>query len=144
MSNTNNEFVERLASLTDDELVETFNNDVKKRGWVAARGRFLSAIRSEFKRRNIDFSILLEGNSFKLRRVKLINNKLHIQADQEKRKYYCPDCKHEVTRVPLTNYLNEAGDSIHIPYFGRAKCGNCPWQSEPLGRGLLVQYDATI
>jgi C4-type Zn-finger protein len=58
---------------------------------------------------------------------------------QQKQKYYCPDCKHEVTRVPLTSYTNEDGNIISIPYFGKAKCDNCPWQSEPFGGGLLTQ-----
>jgi hypothetical protein len=38
-----NEFVERFADKTIEQLISLFNEEQPKKGWVSARGRFLSA-----------------------------------------------------------------------------------------------------
>ncbi len=61
----------------------------------------------------------------------------HKVKDASKQKYYCPECQAQVTKVPLSTYQDEYGRNIHIPHFGRAKCTNCKWASQPYGRGVL-------
>ena len=39
-----NEYSERFRNASIDELIETFNGDVGKEGWVSARGRFHGAL----------------------------------------------------------------------------------------------------
>jgi len=55
----------------------------------------------------------------------------------ENRRYYCPKCSAQLTKVPISSYTNGQGTAISIPHFGKAKCDNCKWQSEPYGRGLI-------
>jgi|JI10StandDraft_1071094.scaffolds.fasta_scaffold2521751_2 uncharacterized protein with PIN domain len=57
----------------------------------------------------------------------------------QKQKYYCPECQAEVTKVPISNYKNESGKTIHIPHFGIAHCTNCNWKSQPYGRGVVIK-----
>jgi len=54
-NNDNNEFSERFQKMNDNELIQAYNDDIKKRGWVSARGRFHTALREEFERRGMDF-----------------------------------------------------------------------------------------
>ncbi len=42
------DFRKRFAGLTIDECIERFNGDAHSRGWVAARGRFHSALMERF------------------------------------------------------------------------------------------------
>ena len=53
-----NQFSIKLQTMSDDELIDAFNKDVGKPGWVAARGRFHAALREEFIKRNFDFSAI--------------------------------------------------------------------------------------
>lgn len=41
--------------MSDAELVEAFNKDVGNPGWVSARAAFLTALRDEFERREINY-----------------------------------------------------------------------------------------
>jgi len=49
-----------------------------------------------------------------------------------KKTYRCPKCGSVVTKLPITNYKEE-GKTYHIPYFGKAKCDKCGWESGPYG-----------
>ena len=72
-----NEYEESFAKLSDEEIVETFNSDTKHNGWVAARGRFLSALRREFIKRGFDTSEIIKGEGMSMmHRVKLEGKKL--------------------------------------------------------------------
>jgi hypothetical protein len=47
------EFKERFESMTDEQLIDTFNRDKGKSGWVSARSKFLRALHEEFEKRKI-------------------------------------------------------------------------------------------
>lgn len=49
-----NEFVERFADKTIQQLISAFNEEQPKKGWVSARGRFLSALRESFLESGVD------------------------------------------------------------------------------------------
>ena len=72
----------KLQKMSDEQLIEAFNNDVENPGWVAARARFHSALREEFENRDFYFSAIGNKNSlsFKdkitLRDKRIIKNTL--------------------------------------------------------------------
>ena len=49
-----NEFVERFADKTIEQLISSFNEEQPKKGWVSARGRFLSALREALLESGVD------------------------------------------------------------------------------------------
>ena len=61
-----NEFTERLRSATLQELVDSYNSQVGNPGWVSAKGRFLHALYHEFKRREIDITVIDSGAGLRL------------------------------------------------------------------------------
>ena len=71
----------RLASV--ESLIDSFNKETKKRGWVSARGDFLSALREEFLRREFDCTSFINGPSMSLRHpIRLEGNRLiQIESD---------------------------------------------------------------
>ena len=74
-----------FSEYSDEQLVERFNGDVGKPGWVAARGRFHHALFSEFRKRGIDFSCIQSGDSISLaRKVRLVGKKLEVEPGQKK------------------------------------------------------------
>ena len=62
-----NEYTERFASYTIDELVKAFNSDQSSQGWVTARGYFLAAIRKAFLESEIDCSSFISEEGMSLR-----------------------------------------------------------------------------
>lgn len=50
------DFRKRFADLTIDECIERFNDDARSQGWVAARGRFHSALMGRFLESGYDCS----------------------------------------------------------------------------------------
>ncbi len=48
------EFKERFQKMDDKQLVDTYNEDIKKQGWVSARGRFHAALSEELKKRGLN------------------------------------------------------------------------------------------
>jgi len=54
LNEAENEFEKRFANASDEELIKAFNNDLGKPGVVAARFRFLAALRKEFDRRGYE------------------------------------------------------------------------------------------
>ena len=48
-----NEYSERFRQASTAELIETFNGDIGKTGWVNARGRFHGALAYEFSKRGL-------------------------------------------------------------------------------------------
>ena len=67
-----NEYSERFRNASIDELIETFNGDVGKAGWVSARGRFHGALEYEFRKRG--FRTLEDG-------VLNLDHKLRLSDD---------------------------------------------------------------
>ena len=53
-----NEFTQRFKDASLQELIDAYNEDLPKRGWVSARGRFLAALGAEFRRRSVDSSLI--------------------------------------------------------------------------------------
>ena len=47
------EFKERFKNMSDEQLIETYNSDRGKPGWVTSRAMFHTALREELEKRNI-------------------------------------------------------------------------------------------
>jgi hypothetical protein len=50
---------ERLAALSDLELVATYNREVNCKGWGTSRGYYLNCLREAMEQRNFDASLLI-------------------------------------------------------------------------------------
>ena len=61
-----NEFSSRFRSATAQEFVDSYNSQVGKNAWVSAKGRYLYALYHEFKRRQIDISLIDTGAGMRL------------------------------------------------------------------------------
>lgn len=61
-----NEFVARFRAATAQELVDSYNSQVGSTAWVSAKGRCLHALYHEFKRRQIDISVIDTGSGMRL------------------------------------------------------------------------------
>lgn len=48
-----------LFALTNDELIETLNNEIEKKGWVGARGFYNDCLKKEIINRTFNSEILL-------------------------------------------------------------------------------------
>ena len=58
-----NEFKERFKKMNNEQLMAVYNEDIKKPGWVSARGRFHTALREEFLKRGIDIKTISKNKS---------------------------------------------------------------------------------
>jgi hypothetical protein len=54
---------ERLAALSDLELVETYNREVRCKGWGTSRGFYLNCLFQAIEQRSFDASLLLNESS---------------------------------------------------------------------------------
>ena len=61
-----NDFTARFVGKTAEQLIEIFNRERKKQGWVSARGRFLVALRSAFQATMLDCSAFISENGMSL------------------------------------------------------------------------------
>ena len=61
-----NEYKERFANSTIEELVDNFNSDQPSQGWVTARGYFLAALRQAFLDSEIDCSSFISEKGMSL------------------------------------------------------------------------------
>jgi hypothetical protein len=52
-----------LFALSNEELVDTFNKEVQKNGWVQARGYYLGCLKKEIQNRPFDSDILFTKNN---------------------------------------------------------------------------------
>jgi len=67
------EFKKRFKSLSDEEVIELFNKEVGKPGWVTARASYLAALHYEFNRRGFDYSVIGDFASLSLKhKIKLV------------------------------------------------------------------------
>jgi hypothetical protein len=66
-----------VSKLSNDELVERFNNDVRNPGWTTTRAVFHEAMIDEFKSRKIDIKVISTKNGVSwANKVKLVNDRL--------------------------------------------------------------------
>ncbi|WP_313360390.1 hypothetical protein [Empedobacter sp.] len=78
MENLTEKFEKNLISLSDQEVINSFNKEVGNTGWVAARAHFLKALTNQFESREIDYSIIKNENTISLaKKVLLKEKKLH-------------------------------------------------------------------
>ena len=74
---TYEEYRAKLRSLTNEELIGKINQEVGKPGWVAARGRYLSALRETVLERGIDGGEAVKTTGLSLKyKVKLVGNRI--------------------------------------------------------------------
>ncbi len=62
------QFRDRFRASADQELIDAFNREVDKAGWVGARGAYLAALHDEFMARGFDFSAIGDQRALSLRR----------------------------------------------------------------------------
>jgi hypothetical protein len=68
------EYLNRLQSYSDLEVIKAFNREVGNGGWGTARAAYLEALQCEFERREIDNSNIKNGNSISYaKRISLYN-----------------------------------------------------------------------
>lgn len=71
-------FKARLAAQTLEELIDAVNRQVGNRGWTSSRASYLSALRLEFLKRDVDTSSFISetgmslGNRIELRDGRLV------------------------------------------------------------------------
>jgi len=72
------QFAERFKAMSNDELIEAFNREVGKPGWVSSGLLYLEALRNEFYGRGYDLSAISgDGKGFSIaRRIRLEGNKI--------------------------------------------------------------------
>jgi hypothetical protein len=74
-----------LFNVTDKELIDTYNNETQKKGWIEARSYYLKCLQEEIKNRSFNSEILCGVNTngtiatFSIKnRVQLVNNTLEF------------------------------------------------------------------
>lgn len=81
-------FKQRLARLTNQELIEAFNKQVNVHGWANARGHYLLALQIEMKIRGFDITAVSSNGSESgslslLHHIKLVGNKLKPEVAEK-------------------------------------------------------------
>lgn len=74
-----------LFGTSNEELIETLNNEIEKKSWVAARGFYLDCLKTEIRNRPFDSDVLFDFDTtrnvvaFKVaNKVTLLNNTLQL------------------------------------------------------------------
>lgn len=75
-------FKERFESCSDQELVNAFNRETRGKGWVSARGKFLHALGAEFRKRDLDASIIVNDRYLNLNWTVAIENGKLVRRDK--------------------------------------------------------------
>ena len=74
------EFLDRFVSKSDKYMINVFNEEVGKKGWVSARGTYMAAIHKEFENRGFDYSAIGNKKSLSFNnRIKLVKKKIVIE-----------------------------------------------------------------
>ena len=77
MENLKNEFISLFRELTDNELIERFNQSVGINAWNTARRCYVKTLFDELQFRNFDCTKVERGNTFSLQhQVTLVENRL--------------------------------------------------------------------
>lgn len=72
-------YKKRFEKMNDEELINSFNREVRNTGWTSSRACYLSALHEEFENRDFDYSTIGKKDSLSFRKkVKLFNKKLVI------------------------------------------------------------------
>ena len=70
-------FTDELKNMSNTELINRFNKDVRNKGWASARASFLYSMHHELLSRGFDCSTIIDSNSMSMaHKIKLENNKL--------------------------------------------------------------------
>jgi hypothetical protein len=69
------EYQQRFSNYSDQELVNAFNEEIGKPGWVGARGSYLVALRLELNHRQIDYSAIGDETGLSLNTKVYLNGK---------------------------------------------------------------------
>ncbi|MDE0954653.1 MAG: hypothetical protein OR994_08240 [Candidatus Poseidoniales archaeon] len=77
-----NEFVERFADKTIEQLISSFNEEQPKKGWVSARGRFLSALREAFLESGVDCCSFISDKSMSMNHQIRLEDNVMIQISE--------------------------------------------------------------
>ena len=75
-----NEYTERFAEFSIEELVQEFNTDQRKSGWVGARGRLGAALHQAFLDTGMDCSSFISERSMSLKYPIMIKDNIIIQV----------------------------------------------------------------
>ncbi|MGV8130711.1 MAG: hypothetical protein ACP5N7_01250, partial [Candidatus Pacearchaeota archaeon] len=76
---TSNKYTDTFKKMANEELIDAFNKEVSKPGWVSSRAEYLTALHQEFKARGFDISEIENNNKFSIRdKVHLENNKVYL------------------------------------------------------------------
>ncbi|NLR93740.1 hypothetical protein [Flammeovirga agarivorans] len=72
--------IEKLSSLSDDELIHSFNKEVGNLGWTSTRGAYLSALNDAISQRNFKGTpLIIKGGRMSIKRhISLRNNQLEL------------------------------------------------------------------
>lgn len=85
-SNTQNYFEEfkvRFSTYTDRQIISAFNKEVGSKGWGTARASFLSAIHTEFERREINYSEIGDEKSLSFQNFICLEGKKVIVVNEK-------------------------------------------------------------
>ncbi len=52
------DFKKRFESMSDEQLISTLKDDLRKPGWVSSRAMFHSALRDEMEKRGHNYSVI--------------------------------------------------------------------------------------
>ena len=77
-----NEYTARFANYSVEELVDAFNSDQPSKGWVNARGRFLSALRQAFLHTDIDCTSFISEEGMSLNFPIRLDGKIIFQIKE--------------------------------------------------------------
>ncbi len=78
-------YQKRFEKMSNEELVECFNREVKNPGWTGAKGAYLCALHQEFLKRGFDISLI--GGEYCLsfgQKVKLAYRPMLVPEETEK------------------------------------------------------------
>jgi len=76
-------YVDLFKSYDDQEIITAFNREVGISGWGTARSAFLSAIHSEFNRRQLDYSVIGDQKTLSFKSmICLTGNKLELVTEK--------------------------------------------------------------
>ena len=69
---------------SDEEIIESFNEEVGKGGWGTARASYLGALHEQLNIRKFDYSEIGDKGSYSLKRkVKLVGKKIVVIPNSE-------------------------------------------------------------
>lgn len=64
-----------FSELSDEALIDRFNNEVGNQGWTSSRASFLAAMHTQFEQRGIDFSLIGDDSQMSLDRKVVLEGK---------------------------------------------------------------------